>query len=151
MHSRYSISLKGSPLGPCVIFKGSISSVTFQPIPMGPGLDQRRVGGIMMFTACQRSDEGNVFSRVCPLVILFTCSPCTKFCSPGIFKIVHLGLHCTAPPFHLLDMFKQVHYEAQTVSKWLVGIQLKYLLACLAMEFNEPTFRPYKLQHSFKL
>ena len=32
-------------------------------------------------------------------------------------------------------MFKLVHYEAQTVSKWVVGIQLKCLLVVYALSF----------------
>ena len=32
-------------------------------------------------------------------------------------------------------MFKFVHYEVQIVSKWVVGIQLKCLLAVCALSF----------------
>ena len=60
--------------------------------------------------------------------------------TPGMFKRVQLGPHCTgkpptppsvhgppalAPP---LDMFKLVHYEAGMIGKWAVGILLECFL-----------------------
>ena len=76
--------------------------------------------------------DGNVFSHVClsfssrgvPVqgpnspsvqVLLANSSPSVQGLSPPA---------PTRPP----DMFKLVHYEAQTVDKWVVGIQLKCLL-----------------------
>ena len=41
----------------------------------------------------------------------------------------------TSPYRYLPNMFKLVHYEAQTVSKWVVGIQLKCLLVVYALSF----------------
>ena len=87
--------------------------------------------------------EGNVFSPVC----LFTKVVAVQGPVPNMFKLVQLGLHCTAghvqtcstrtPP----DMFELVHYyEAWTVGKRAVGIRLKCLIVETTIE-HLPTIR----------
>ena len=65
----------------------------------------------LIFTAQQWSGEGNVFSCVCPSVILSTGWSCQTF-------------NLEPPP----DTLKLLHYGARTVGKRAVGIRLKYLL-----------------------
>ena len=52
--------------------------------------------------------------------------PCIGSCSPGMFKLVQLGPHCTGTlPSNL---FKLVHYKVSTVDKRVVGILMECFL-----------------------
>ena len=107
-----------------------------------------------IFTARQRSGEGNFFTRIClslclsivrrgvptqgpglplhwasipplPLDTALVPVPPPQTCS----NLFNLDLSVHGPtPLPSVDTFKRVHFKAQTVRKWAVGIRTKCLL-----------------------
>ena len=109
------------------------------------GLFPSRIREKRLITAHQRSCEGYVFSRVCPLVLLFALRGAAGQCTWPQTRTP-----APVPSVQDMYMFKLVQYWTGTVWKRTVGIWLKCLLVLYPISFNQfikiHSMKPVRLQ-----